>query len=1043
MKPGDRVRKRANPARVGVLGSETSGPSHRLRVLVTFLDNQEDEWVLRDSLEAVEAKPLGPYELILKGHFGKVAHLRGAITYHRLSGKLANLIYSLNTTSTRFLPYQFKPVLQFLDSPSSGILIADEVGLGKTIEAGLIWTELRARQDARRLLVVCPAMLRDKWKAELINRFGVQAEKVESSAELLERLKQAHSRPQDGFALIASMQGLRPPQGWSDEASPSTSSAAQLARFLEEAELDEPLLDLVVIDEAHYLKNQATQTHQLARLLRGVALSMVMLSATPIQLRSTDLFNLLHILDEDAFPYEGVFDWLLQANAPVVRLRDQILAGRVDTDELASTLQEIQDATLFKDNQQVSYLLENPPSDETLRSARGRAELADQLDRLNPLSKVVCRTLKRDVNADRVVRDPHIVKARMSAPERAFYDAVTSKVRDFCFMLDVSEGFMLTLPQRQMASSMAAACEGWQARLSELGGDDDDEMLAELDLDDVAQAPVRSKRPRNGPLLTELTAIARSIGNTQVLRQNDSKYKELKRSLQRYWKEHPRRKVVLFSFYKKTLHYLHERLAEDGIASMVLHGGVDKQAALAGFEAESGPDILLSSEVASEGVDLQFSSVLINYDLPWNPAKIEQRIGRIDRIGQEQPRILIWNFVYEDSVDDRVCELLLERLDTFRRALGSMEAMLGDEIRVLSYQLLSHRLTAKQEQERIEQTYLAIEQARRQQDQLEAEATTLIAHGEFIQNKVRAANELGRFIRGEDLLIYTRDFLLRAYPGTAFISDAKQSHLTRLELATDARVEFADFLQQHRLQGRTALMSSSPPALWFENRQGPVERGIERVTQDHPLVRFVSDRHGALGGSTVYHPVIAAQLEFDDERVAPGVYAFAVSRWSVSGSRETERLEYAVKRLSDGFDLDRDISEALINALALGGKDWLGAAEEVDVQVAAEMQDDCRATLEEAFLAFRDAYQREDADRIAMMLKSLEQHLERKRQKLQERIETIRLFGDAKRKKLIPALRGQLKKEEMRVEQRMAELRLKAASKAQDKLVSSGILKAR
>lgn len=123
-----------------------------------------------------------------------------------------------------------------------------------------------------------------------------------------------------------------------------------------------------------------------------------------------------------------------------------------------------------------------------------------------------------------------------------------------------------------------------------------------------------------------------------------------------------------------------KRLQSDGFDSVVVHGGMDKQEALDRFERPAGPNILLSSEVAAEGVDLQFSSLVVNYDLPWNPAKIEQRIGRIDRIGQEESQILIWNLVYEDTVDDRVYERLLEQLTTFRQALGSMEAVLGDEI---------------------------------------------------------------------------------------------------------------------------------------------------------------------------------------------------------------------------------------------------------------------------------------------------------------------------------------------------------------------------
>ena len=198
MDPGDRVRLKANPGKIGILGNETDGPPHRRRLLVLFL-NGDEEFILEASLEKVEREIPGPFAMISRGRFGRAIDLRGAITYYRLSGKLANLIYSLNTTNTQFLAYQFKPVLHFLESPCRGILIADEVGLGKTIEAGLIWTELRARLDARRLLIICPAMLREKWQFELADRFGVKAEIVDAGG-LLNQLQAAKDRSQDGFA---------------------------------------------------------------------------------------------------------------------------------------------------------------------------------------------------------------------------------------------------------------------------------------------------------------------------------------------------------------------------------------------------------------------------------------------------------------------------------------------------------------------------------------------------------------------------------------------------------------------------------------------------------------------------------------------------------------------------------------------------------------------------------------------------------------------------------------------------------------------------
>ena len=118
--------------------------------------------------------------------------------------------------------------------------------------------------------------------------------------------------------------------------------------------------------------------------------------------------------------------------------------------------------------------------------------------------------------------------------------------------------------------------------------------------------------------------------------------------------------------------------------------------------------MMLSSEVASEGVDLQFSRLLVNYDLPWNPMRVEQRIGRLDRIGQTSSQITIWNIFYEDTIDERIYTRLYERLDIFRRALGDLEAVLGDEIRKLTEAPLFGKLTPEQEEARIVQTEQAL-----------------------------------------------------------------------------------------------------------------------------------------------------------------------------------------------------------------------------------------------------------------------------------------------------------------------------------------------
>ena len=1043
MNPGDRVRLIDNPSRVGVLTSDPPmGEGRRRRLVVAFPDGVEP--ILASSLERVEAETNDPYLLLQRGQYGGASHLRGAITLARLSGKLANLIYSLNTTNTTFLPYQFKPVLQFLDSPSRGIVIADEVGLGKTIEAGLIWTELRARQDARRLLVVCPAMLREKWCAELANRFGVKAQMVDAS-ELLEQLTKAKSDRNEAFALVASMQGLRPPRDWNAEHAPSQSSAAKLARFLRDAAEEEPLLDLVVVDEAHYLRNSGTQTHRFATLLRPVADGLALLSATPIQMRSTDLFNLLHLLDEDAFPMEWTYDLSVRANAPIVALRDRLKRdASVTQDEFRGALQNSIDLRWFEDSEQIEHLLKNLPTDEELHSVRSRAEYAEQLDRLNPRAKVITRTLKRDVDELRVTREPRTLTVAMSQVERAFYDGVTEAVRGYCESVDVSEGFMLTIPQRQMSSCMAGACKGWKRRLEEQAADVQ-ETVTELEGDSVEQeaVPATAARERSGELVAILSEIARQCGDYERLAADDSKFSVLRDSLKGYWQENPGKKVVLFAFYRNTLYYLAQRLAEIGVRSVVLHGGMDKVETLRLFESDDAVQVLLSSEVASEGVDLQFSSLLVNYDLPWNPARIEQRIGRIDRIGQTEPKILIWNLVYEGTLDERVHERLLERLNVFQHALGNMEELLGAEVRKLTIDLLSHRRTPEEELRRIGDAAMALENLRRSEEQLNARATELLGHGDYIQNKAKAAMDLGRYIRGDDLYHFVKDYIETAFPGSRVVVNDEPTRKGHVELSIEARVAFSAFLSEAKLLGRTSILDDRPRQLWFDNQAGHVARGIEKITQDHPLVRFISQQQKLRSVKDGYFPTSAVQLDASRiTSVAPETYVYVVIRWTFSGPRDVERLVYEARCLESGQSLDPDIAESLVNTAAIFGVDWQAAAKNVVNHArAAALQDDCRAAIEEHFDTSRAAQLRQNRDRIREMNASLDADLERRRLAADERIARYQTSTNPRHKGLLGMERTKLAQLQRKYEERKLANSLSEALDPRQKDVSSGVIR--
>jgi len=243
------------------------------------------------------------------------------LALEKVRGDLTDVFYSMESSRTDFYPHQFKPVMKFVESPSGRILIADEVGLGKTIEAIYLWREIEAREQARRLLIICPSMLRIKWRDDLQHLFGIESEIVDAR-NLHERLDRARSsRGTTSFALIASFEAARPPRNYQQDAgarraSPRAGIAHLLCAVSDED--DEPLLDLVVVDEAHHMRNPSTLTHALGQLLGSASKHLALLTATPIQIGSENLFNLLHLLDPDSFEDARQFDRMLRANSPVV-----------------------------------------------------------------------------------------------------------------------------------------------------------------------------------------------------------------------------------------------------------------------------------------------------------------------------------------------------------------------------------------------------------------------------------------------------------------------------------------------------------------------------------------------------------------------------------------------------------------------------------------------------------------------------------------------------------------------------------------------------
>jgi superfamily II DNA or RNA helicase len=975
--PGQQVRITYDPARVGVLTDRVRERGSARSFLVVFPDGRE--WISEEELEAVPNVAEDPIVLLRAGKLAGAVTLRRTLTHIRLNGKLANVVYSMDTTNTDFYAHQFKPVLKFLNSPANGILIADEVGLGKTIEAGLIWTELRSRYDAARILVLCPAMLRPKWKTELRSRFGVEAQIVDAT-EILEVLREsAGEGAHRGFALIGSFQGLRPRRGW-DESEESGHPGTELARFLADRAAQDPILDLLVIDEAHYLRNPGSMTARLGRVVKAVAQHVVLLSATPIHLRNEDLFHLVNLLDEDTFNNPLVFDSVLQANAPLVRARELVLAGRATSAELRDLLAEALRHPFLEGNRQLKSLMEELPADAVLRDPGRRSELAYRLETANLLGHVLTRTRKREVTEWRVQREAIPERVEMSTPERSFYAEVTEIVREYAGGHKGIEGFLLATPQRQLSSSMAAALRHWQQFDAEVS----EEVFEDLGIE-------AEERPDIGPLVQQISArVARGTDYAE-LRRNDSKYARFRAMVVEFLRQHPSEKLVVFSYFRATLAYLAERLAEDGVkcASLVGDANLDKEAVLADFRDPAGPRVLLSSEVGSEGIDLQFCRVLVNYDLPWNPMRVEQRIGRLDRLGQQADLITVWNLFYADTIDDRIYGRLYMRLGIFERALGGLEAVLGEQIQQLTSELLSGRLTREQETARIDQTALAVENVRREEEELEDQATNLVAYGDYILNQVKAARELNRVITGADLEPYVLDFMRERYPGSDFRLLDPGNRTYEIDLSPEGKDAVGAFVEANALHRMTRLHrpSAGPVGCRFENKMAsPGARDVEMIGQVHPLVRFVGEQIRAIGEQeAVFYPAVAVRLDPAQapKTVSPGGYVFVTHRWMVEGLQAKEQLHFAAAPFDREGELGDEAAEQLIVRAATSGTDWPEAKNVLDLARAAQIAHDLSVAAEVQYRTFVQRMKDENNDRADLQIATLDRHLKNQKEKLE------------------------------------------------------------
>lgn len=955
---GSKVRLVNNPSKIGTIRDENPMVRNERVLWKVQFGNGKVEIIPEEHLElydSIEALTLP--EMIQKQRFSSVGDVQQILSETKINGNLSDIIYSMDLTNTDFYAYQFKPVCKIINSPSNAILIADEVGLGKTIEAGLIWTELKQRYDYKRLLIICPKILSDKWQMELRQKMGVKAEILKPS-DMVKRIK-----TEDEYAFICSIQGV---------------SSDEIEEELEKYVYEDQLIDLLIVDEAHKIRNDKTKGNHSVTQLRALANHVVFLSATPIQNKTDDLYSLIKILDPDNFPYKDYFDYMLDNIKGLVFLKTKLLQTRLPINKIIEALQILKNndgSGILSHSKQLAALIKRLESRKnTELSTEEYQKIAYELDEINSLGYIYNRTRKQDVQENCVVREAIPEKILMTDVEQDLYNLVTKAVYEYVQQKStvINPGFakfLLSTPQRMLTSSLYATLKNWRKRNDMANEDEDDYNNNEIPSD----------------FMQAIFDAVEEFHDDMELYDNDTKYERLLSMLKKVGSEYPDDKIVLFSTFVPTLEYLSDRLNKDGIINITLTGkSKDKTEVFNKFKTDPNIKILLASEVGSEGVDLQFCRFLINYDLPWNPMRIEQRIGRVDRIGQKADKILIWNMFHNSTIDDRIYEKLYEKFHICTEVLGDFGEVLGREFEQLRMDLLF--LSPEQYDARIKQTEQAIVNKQIQNKQLEQDASELVAYGDYILDKIQGQRHK---ITAEDLSKYVVVSLQKLY-GTKY---SKTDNENEYVVTTNNKfqMDFESFCMDNGYSQSSLLLHDTNVVCAFYTKIGTSIANKEVINPTHPLIRFL--RHKLAAEADTVYPV--AVLISEGSNLPKGEYIIGASLIRAKGISDYAKIIYTAYNTETKKFTTEDLAEHLLYNALSNGNDWT-SRQGLDYDALAR---DADIVMDKNLSIYEDEIekiQNKNADRAEIQRKAINKHLEQETKRATEMIAKLEAEGKLK-----------------------------------------------
>ena len=513
------------------------------------------------------------------------------------------------------LPHQLHVLNRAMETNNIRYILADEVGLGKTIEAGMIIRELKSRGLVSRILVVCPTGLVTQWASEMQEKFHEKFQVIlPSDYDTIRRLTDNDDVYGQFDQVISPMDSIKPIEkhaGWSEE---------KVEKYNEERiySIINSGWDLIIIDEAHRVAGSSGEVarYKLGNLLAQASPYLLLLSATPHNGKTEPFLRLIRLLDADAFP-----------NAKSI-VREQVAPFLIRTEKREAI--DNNGNLLFKNR--IMHLVTISWDD--------RNNLQRELYEM--VSSYVAKTYNK---------------------------ALRNRKKNMCLI------FLLIIMQRMVTSSTAAIRQSLERRLNVLleqrtcVGNLREEDLDELNIEDGVEDALEAISLDMELEIEELKQII-SLAKQAQFQNQDAKVEPLLNEIDAILSEDRTQKVIIFTEFVATQTYLQELLVNRDYTVTILNGGMsidERNAAMQEFKTSTS--IFISTDAGGEGLNLQFANIIINYDLPWNPMKIEQRCGRVDRIGQQRD-VHVYNFIVGETVENRVREVLEEKLSVILNEMG-------------------------------------------------------------------------------------------------------------------------------------------------------------------------------------------------------------------------------------------------------------------------------------------------------------------------------------------------------------------------------------